>query len=71
MSQTGYDRGSPVSFASRSPLESLDAERLGDLGMEDLEGDGAVVLEVGGEEDRCHAHLISRCRWLISHPCLA
>jgi hypothetical protein len=36
-------------------LEALGAERPGQLGVEDLEGDGSVVLEVGGEEDRGHA----------------
>ena len=36
-------------------LEALRAERLPQLGMEHLEGDGAVVLEVAGEIDRGHA----------------
>jgi hypothetical protein len=36
-------------------LEALRAERLGQVGVEDLEGDGAVVLEVGGEKHGGHA----------------
>ena len=35
--------------------EALGAEGGGELGVEDLEGDVAVVLEVLGEEDRGHA----------------
>ena len=34
--------------------EALVAERRGKLGLQDLEGDGAVVLEVLGQIDRGH-----------------
>ena len=37
------------------PLEALGAEGGGDLGMEDLERDGAVVSQVSREPDRGHA----------------
>ena len=36
-------------------LEPLGAEGGGDLGVEDLEGDGPVVAQVTGEPDRGHA----------------
>ena len=35
--------------------ESLVAERLGDAGMEDLEGDRTVVPEIAGQVDDRHA----------------
>ena len=38
-----------------SRQEALAAERRGELGMEDLDGDVAVVLEVAREVDRRHA----------------
>ena len=34
--------------------EAVGPERGGELGVEDLEGDGAVVLEVPGQEHRGH-----------------
>jgi hypothetical protein len=37
------------------PQEPLRPQRGGQLGLEDLEGDGAVVLEIGGEVDGGHA----------------
>ena len=36
------------------PEEAIDADRFGDLGMEDLDRHLAVVLQVFGEEDRGH-----------------
>ncbi len=36
-------------------LEALGAQHGGQLGMEDLERDRAVVLEILGQEDRGHA----------------
>ena len=37
------------------PDEPLGAQRVRQLGMEDLQGDGAVVPEIAGEIDRGHA----------------
>lgn len=37
-----------------SPEESLRAEAAGEVGVEHLEGDGTIVAEVVGEEDRRH-----------------
>ena len=37
------------------PDEPLGAEHLGQLGMEDLQGDQTVMAEVAGEIDRGHA----------------
>jgi hypothetical protein len=36
-------------------LEAVGAERRGELGQEDFEGDWAVVLEVARQVDRSHA----------------
>ena len=37
------------------PDKPLGAQRVRQLGMEDLQGDGAVVPEIAGEVDRGHA----------------
>ena len=48
----GWSRRAVILISRQEPL---DAEDGAELGAEDLEGDLAVVLEVGGEEDRRHA----------------
>ena len=52
--------------------EALGAESGGELGVEDLEGDGAVVLEVAGEEDGGHATAAELAleRVTAAKPCL-
>ena len=52
--------------------EALGAEGGGELGVEDLEGDGAVVLEVLGEEDGGHATAAELAleRVAAAKPCL-
>ncbi len=61
-------------------LKALGAEGSGELGMQQLEGDGAIVLEVLGQPDRGHASApelaiervpipqpVAECCYRISH----